>query len=142
MSTFRQALRTRDFTLTAELALDAQSNRESIIAQVTTLADFVDALQVPDNVTGEVHMSPLAAAAILREAGIDPVVHMNCRDRNRVALRADLLGAAALGVSSLLLMRGKEIPTESKPKIKQVYDWGGRKLIAAAAAISLRPPQS
>ena len=142
MGTFRQALRTRDFTLTAELALDAHSNRESIITQAAALADYVDALQVPDSITGEVHMAPLAAAAILREAGVDPVVHMNCRDRNRVALRADLLGAAALGVSSLLLMRGKEIPAEAKPNIKQVYDWGGRKLIAAAAAISFRPPQS
>lgn len=135
MGTFQQALRTQDFTLTAELALDARSNRESIAAQAANLARSVDAIQVPDSIASQVHLSPLAAAAILLQAGVDPVMHLHCRDRNRVALRGDLLGAAALGVSSLLLMRGKEIPADSRPKIKQVYDWGGRKLIAAAAAM-------
>ena len=135
MVTFHQALRTQDFTLTAELALDASSNRDSIATRAATLATCVDALQVPDSIAGQVHLSPLAVAAILLDAGIDPIMHMNCRDRNRVALRGDLLGAAALGVSSLLLMRGQEIPAESKPKIKQVYDWGARKLIAAAAGM-------
>jgi methylenetetrahydrofolate reductase (NADPH) len=57
-------------------------------------------------------------------------MHMNCRDRNRVALIADLLGAKALGVSSLLVMRGKQV--QAGVEVKQVYDWGAKKLIAAA----------
>ena len=135
MHTFRQALRTKDFTLTAELALDARSEAETIVSQAQALIGSVDAVQVPDSVEKQVHLSPLAAAAILLNAGIDPIVHMNCRDRNRVALRSDLLGAAALGVTSLLLMRGKEIPPGARPNVKQVYDWGSRKLIAAASAM-------
>lgn len=89
-------------------------------------------MQVTDNPGEHVHMSPLAASAILLNAGIDPVLHMNCRDRNRIALRSDLLGAAALGISSLLIMRGKKIPSETRPRVKSVYDWGARKLIAYA----------
>lgn len=134
MHTFRHALRTQDFTLTAELALDARADRAAIAAQAGRLAPVVDAVQVPESVDQEVHLSPLAAAAILLDAGIDPVVHMICRDRNRVALRADLLGAAALGVTSLLLMRGKEFP--ARARAKQVYDWGTRRLIAAASSMA------
>ena len=135
MHIFRQALRTQEFTLTAELALDAQSNGASLIAQAQAMAQHVDAIQVPDIPTDRVHMSVLAAAAILLNEGIDPVVHMNCRDRNRIALLSDLLGASALGVSSLLLMRGREIPESTRPRVKSVYDWGGRRLIEAASAL-------
>ena len=135
MHTFRQALRSQDFTLTAELTLDVGTDRASLIAQAQTMAARVDAIQVTDNPANQVHLSPLAAAALLLNVGIDPVLHMNCRNRNRIALRSDLLGAAALGVSSLLLMRGKEIPKDTRPRIKSVYDWGARKLITAASAM-------
>ncbi len=133
MQTFQNALRTKDFTLTAELALDAGATAESIRTQARGFEPYVDALQLPESVDQEVHIAPLAAAAILLDAGIDPVMHMICRDRNRVALRADLLGAAALGVTSLLLMRGKEFPKAAKKKVSEVYDWGTRKLIRAAS---------
>lgn len=130
LHTFKHALRTQDFTLTAELALNASTDRAGLLQQARALAPFVDALQVPESVEQEVHLAPLAAAAILIAEGIDPVVHMHCRDRNRIALLADLLGARALGVSSLLVMRGKEIATGVD--VRQVYDWGAKKLIAAA----------
>lgn len=132
MHTFRHALRTQDFTLTAEMALDVHSDRASIIAQARTLATQVDAIQVAENPGNQLHLSPLAAAAILLNSGIDPVVHMNGRDRNSLALRADLLGAAALGVSGLLLTRGREIPIGVRGSIKPVYEWGARRLIASA----------
>ena len=135
MHTFRHALRTQDFALTAELALDARADRRSIIAQARTLVEAVDAVQITDNPGAQQHLSSLAVAAILLNEGIDPVLHMNCRDRNRVALRSDLLGAVALGVSSLLPIRGKRFPADARPRVKQVYDWGARKLIAAASAM-------
>ncbi len=135
MQTFQNALRTKDFTLTAELALDAGATAESIRKQARGFEPYVDAVQLPESVDQEVHLAPLAAAAILLDAGIDPVMHMICRDRNRVALRADLLGAAALGVTSLLLMRGKEFPEAAKKRVTEVYDWGTRKLIRAASRI-------
>lgn len=135
MLTFRQALRNKDFVLTAELAPAADANRATIIAQAKTLATQVDAIQVVDSLPPQASLSPVAVAAMLIEAGIDPVLHLNCRDRNRLALRADVLGAAALGVSSLLLMRGKEIPADVRPKVKTVYDWGTMRLIRFAHSL-------
>ncbi|MGI9271325.1 MAG: methylenetetrahydrofolate reductase [Woeseiaceae bacterium] len=135
MQTFRHALRTQDFSLTAELALGPASTAASIVAQARVLADHVDAIQVADGSADHAHMSVVAAGAILVNAGIDPVLHFNCRDRNRLALRADVLGAAALGISGLLLMRGAELPTEARPQIKPVYDWGTHKLITFARSL-------
>jgi len=133
--TFRQALRNKDFVLTAEFAPGIDAQRATIIAQAKALAAQVDAIQVVDNPPPEASLSPLAVAAMLLEAGIDPVLHLNCRDRNRLALRADVLGAAALGVSSLLVMRGQEIPADSRPKVKTVYDWGTLRLIRFAHSL-------
>ena len=139
MQTFRQAIRTRDFTLSAELKLDARSTPGSIVDQGRTLATMVDAVQVTDNPIGRVHMSPLVAAGVLLRHEIDPVLHMNCRDRNRVALHSDLLGAAALGVTSLLIMRGQKYPKDLSPKVKGVFDWGVNRLIADARAMRSDP---
>lgn len=135
MKTFRSALRNNDFALTAELALSTRPARSDIVDQARTLSGLVDAVQVTDNPGAHLHVSPMAAAAILLAEGIDPVLQMSCRDRNRIALRSDLLGAAALGVSSVLVMRGRDYPEDARPRIKPVYDWGARKLIACARSI-------
>lgn len=135
LKTFRKALRSKDFTLTAQLALQASPARSEIVDQARLVSETVDAVQVTDNPGAHLHVSPLAAAAILLGEGIDPVLHMSCRDRNRIALRSDLFGAAALGVSSVLVVRGMEYPEDARPRIKPVYDWGARKLIACASSI-------
>ncbi len=139
LKTFQEAVRTQDFTLSAELKLDSRSTAASIIDEARVLTDMVDAIQITDNPGGRVHMSPLVAAGILLQQQIDPVLHMSCRDRNRIALRSDLLGAAQLGVTSLLLMRGKKFPRDFPAKAEPVYDWGARRLIAAARALQTDP---
>jgi methylenetetrahydrofolate reductase (NADPH) len=75
-------------------------------------------------------MSGMAAAALLLQQGMDPIVHMTCRDRNRIALQSDLIGAAALGVTSVLLMRGEHIPDSMKPKVRNVFDTRAKELMA------------
>lgn len=135
MLTFRQALRNKDFTLTAELALDGDADRVAIVEQAQMLASAVDAIQVVDSSPAFASLSPVAVGGILLDAGVDPVLHLNCRDRNRLALRADVLGAAAMGVSSLLLMRGDPIPADVRPKIKSVHDWGTLRLIRFAQSL-------
>ncbi|MGB5332145.1 MAG: methylenetetrahydrofolate reductase [Woeseiaceae bacterium] len=139
MKTFEEAMRNEDFSLSAELKLDSQSTAASIADQAGVLAPMVDAVQVTDNPGGRVHMSPLVAAGILLDHEIDPVLHLTCRDRNRIALHSDLLGAAALGVTSLLVMRGQKFPADFPSKPATVYDWGARKLIAAAHALQSDP---
>lgn len=142
MKTFREAVRTQDFTVSAELKLDSRSTATAIVDQARILTSMVDAVQITDNPGGHVHMSPLVAASIMLKHEIDPVLHITCRDRNRIALRSDLLGAAALGVSSLLLMRGQTFPANFPVKAATVYDWGARRLIAAAHAMRSDPETS
>jgi methylenetetrahydrofolate reductase (NADPH) len=130
----REAIGTSAFTLTAELTPCADAAR--LVEQARRLAGWVDAVQVTDNPGGRVHMSALVAAGLLRQAGIDPVLHMNCRDRNRVALYSDLIGAAGLGISSLLIMRGNEMPPRRRTStVNGVFDLGATQLIAAARAM-------
>jgi methylenetetrahydrofolate reductase (NADPH) len=129
----REAIRSSAFTVTAELTPCADAVR--LVQQARRLAGWVDAVQVTDNPAGRVHMSALVAAGLLRQAGIDPVLHMTCRDRNRVALYSDLIGAGSLGISSLLIMRGNELPGRSRGAVKGVFDLGATQLIAAARAL-------
>ncbi len=117
---FKDSLRTRDFVVTAHVNLAQAPDEESLNRQGEILGPVVDAVQLTD--TTQVHISGIAAAAMLIQQGIDPIVHMNCRDRNRIALKKDFLGAAALGVTSVLVMRGKKIPGSKKHGVRNVFD--------------------
>jgi len=120
--TFRDALKTKDFVVTANVNLGNAPTAEAVIQQGKILQPMVDAVQLTDNPGAQVHMAALAAAALLLQEGIDPIINMSCRDRNRIALQSDLIGAAALGVTSMLLMRGDRIPKNMQPKLKGVFD--------------------
>jgi methylenetetrahydrofolate reductase (NADPH) len=139
VKTFREAVRNSDFVLTAQLPLHPGTSVEDIRRHLALLQPLVDAVQVPDNLTTKPHMSPLVVASFALRAGIDPVVQLNCRDRNRIALQSDLMGAAALGVTSLLLSRGEKLPAEHKQRIKGVFDIGAQRLVATAQAIGSNP---
>jgi len=121
--------------LTAELSLDPRQNPDDMIEQARTFATAVDAVQIPDHRHARPHVSNIAAAALLLREGIDPVIQMNCRDRNRVALQSDILGAQALGANNLLLLRGTKFPKDHRPRSSSVFDVGAIDLIATAAAI-------
>lgn len=135
MKTFRQAVRTDDLVITAQLPLAPMTNADDIRSTVDVLRPFVDALQISDNVTTEPHMSPLAAASLVLACGMDAVVQFNCRDRNRIALQSDIMGAAAIGVTSLVLSRGEKFPASFKQKVKGVFDIGAKRLLATAQVI-------
>lgn len=139
MNTFQEAIRTRDFTLTAQLKLTHETDRESVLQQADVLGPVVDAIQVTDNPNGSVHMSPLVASGLLLQHGIDPIAQMTCRDRNRIALHSDLLGAQALGITSLLVQRGERLSKDYTPKTEQVFDIGSRRLIKTAMGLNGNP---
>jgi len=136
LKTFQEAIRTQDFTLTAQLQLTHETDRESVLQQADLLAQVVDAIQVTDNPGGSVHMSTLSASSLLVQKGIDPIAQMNCRDRNNIALQSDLLGFQALGITSLLIQRGDQLPKDYRPKSKQVFDIGSSGLISAALSLN------
>ncbi len=126
--TFKESLKTKDFVVTAHLNLAEAPDADSLLRQGEILRPAVDAIQLSDS--AQVHMSGVAAAALLIQNGIDPIVHMNCRDRNRIALQKDLIGAAVLGVTSVLVMRGKKIPESEKLEVRNVFDVPALELMA------------
>ena len=136
MITFREAVYSKDFTLTAECLLSPETNAEAISLQADVLRGSVDAVLLTDNQHGQVHMSVLAAAKLMLDNGIDPVIQLSCRNRNRIVLMSDLLGAKALGVSSLLLLRGDRVPDGFEPRPKAVFDVDAKELIATASAMN------
>ncbi len=118
--------------MTGQLRLYQDTSRDDVIGQAKRLASAVDAVSVTDCPYGVLHMSGLAVAALLMRHGIDPLLQFSARDRNRLALKSELLGAAALGVTSLLLQRGERLPGELQPEMTQVFDTGAKKFLAAA----------
>jgi methylenetetrahydrofolate reductase (NADPH) len=142
MRTFREALQDRDFVLTAELNLARDSDAAVVVEQANILSAHTDAIQVPDSPDARVQMTPLAVSNILIQNGIDPIAHLSCRDRNRVALECELLSLGATGVTSVLLLRGDKLPENHRPKIKEVFELGGKKLIEAARALADDPTVS
>ena len=132
MRTFRDAIRHDDLVVTTELPLDRETGASAVRDMVTVLAPFVDAVQIGDDRYGAGHMSALAAASITIASGLDAVISLSCRDRNRIALQADILGARALGVTSLVLSRGEKLQDRSAVRAKGVFEIGATNLIRMA----------
>lgn len=135
MTGFRQALQGDGVALSTELSLQRASDALTVAAQAALFRDRVDGVQVLDNPLAWVHMSPLAAASLLRGEGVDPVPMLTCRDRNRIGLLSDLLGLRALGVESVLLGRGRRVGRRHALHASTVFDMTGRELIAMAAEL-------
>lgn len=133
MKIFRDQLRNRDFVISAECFLKPESDAESIRYQAEMLREHVDGIVLTENQHGQTHMSAIAAARLFLDNDVDPIVQLGCRNRNRIALIADMLGANALGVSSLLLSRGHRVPETILPRPKAVRDLTAPELIATAA---------
>lgn len=135
MKNFRDQLRTRDFVVTATVPMTPATTATDVRDALALLKPHIDAVQVGDNHDVDGHMSPLAVAALARNAGVDTVIHLSCRDRNRLALQAELLGAAALGVTSLVLMRGDKLPGTTA-LARGVFQVDAKELIGLAMSIS------
>jgi len=136
LKTFKKAVRERDFAVIAQLFLRPETDALAIQLQADVLQDTVDGVLLTDNQYGQLHMSTIAAASVLLDHGVDPVIQLSSRNRNRIALMSDLLGAAALGVSSLLLVAGERAPDSFQPKPKPVMDLTATDLIRTASTMN------
>ena len=132
---FKKAFQTKDFVVTAELPLKPDSSRKTLLCDAQRLGDGIDGILLTDNQYGQPHMTPLAAANILQSGDYNPILQLSCRNRNRVALLGELLGARALGVDSLLLIRGGALPEGFQPRPMAVTDTDAKDLIASARMI-------
>ena len=131
MKYFKDALGTKDFVITSEIFLKPETDANSIKIQADVLRDYVDAILLTDNQSGQLHMSSLAAGVLLLDAKIDPIIQLSCRNRNRISLLGDLLGCAALGMTNLSLIRGDRVP-DIQPKPKAIMDITATGLIRMA----------
>jgi methylenetetrahydrofolate reductase (NADPH) len=119
------------FAVTAECGPPRGAEADVVRAKGKLLAGVVDAVNVTDNQTAMVRMSSIAACVILKEMGFDPIMQMVTRDRNRIALQSDILGAAALGINNILCLSGDHPHFGDHPQAKNVYDIDSIQLIQA-----------
>lgn len=122
MSVLEETLRRGDFAVTAEVGPPKGVNREAIEKKCDRLRGFVDAVNITDNQTAIVRLSSLAGCLIARDCGLEAVMQMVCRDKNRIALQSDFLGACALGVENFLCLTGDHQSMGNHPQSKNVFD--------------------
>ena len=131
-SALHKKLHSGGFVFTAETTPPDASNKEVLLEKIKSLKDVADAVNVTDSPGAKVHMSALTAAIILAQSGIDPILQLTVRDRNRLALQGDLVGASALGVHNVLCLSGDDPKGGDQPDTKPVHDINSLTLVATA----------
>ena len=128
-SQLKKVLHKGDFAVTAECGPPKGADPEVVRSKGKILKNHVDSVNVTDNQTGVVRLSSLAACALLKAEGLDPVLQMVVRDRNRIALQSDVLGASALGIRNILCLSGDHQCFGNQPQAKGVFDIDSVQLI-------------
>jgi methylenetetrahydrofolate reductase (NADPH) len=128
-SRLKKILSMGHFAVTAECGPPKGADPGVIRKKGEVLKGFADSVNVTDNQTGVVRLSSLASCVILREEGLDPVLQMVTRDRNRIALQSDVLGASALGIRNILCLSGDHQSLGNQPEAKGVFDLDSMQLI-------------
>ena len=130
--TFAERLRAGRFVMTAEVAPPVSCDAQDLLRKATPLRGLADAVNVTDGAGARAHMSALAAATILLGAGIEPILQITCRDKNRIALQSELMGAAALGIRNVLTLTGDDPKAGDQPGTKPVFDIDSKTLLETA----------
>ena len=131
-SRLEEALRSRRFVITTEIAPPVSFDPQDLLAKALPLKGLADAVNVTDGASARAHLSAPIAAALMVQHGIEPILQLTCRDRNRIALQADLMGAAATGVHNLLTLTGDDPKAGDQPETKAVFDIDSTTLTAMA----------
>lgn len=132
MSRLERVLRSGRFAVTAELDAPDSADPEDVYKNALVLASVCDAINATDGSGANCHMSSLACCALLTRAGYEPVLQISCRDRNRIGIQGDLLGAAALGVRNVLCLTGDDVTNGDQPEAKRVFDLDSIQLLRTA----------
>jgi len=128
----QEKLRAGRFVITAEVAPPVSVSRDDLLAKALPLKGLADAVNVTDGAGARPHLGSVTAAALLVQNGIEPILQLTCRDRNRIALQSDLMSAAASGVRNLLVLRGDDPSAGDQPDAKPVFDLDPRALLETA----------
>jgi len=128
-SNLEKILSAGKFAVTAELGPPKSADAEAVYKKADILKGYADAVNITDCQTAVVRMSSIAAGSMLVSRGLEPIVQMTCRDRNRIAIQSDILGASALGVKNLLCLTGDHQKFGNHPQSKNVFDLDSIQLI-------------
>jgi methylenetetrahydrofolate reductase (NADPH) len=131
-SRLERVLRSGRFAVTAELNAPDSANPEDVYKNALVLAEVCDAINATDGSGANCHMSSMGCCALLTRAGYEAVLQVSCRDRNRISIQGDLLGAAAMGVKNVLCLTGDDVTAGDQPQAKRVFDFDSLQLLRTA----------
>ncbi len=131
-SRLERVLRAGLFAVTAELNPPDSADPQAVYENALVLAEVTDAINATDAAGANCHMSSLGICALLKRAGYEAVFQVSCRDRNRIAIQGDLLGAAAMGVRNVLCLTGDDVSVGDQPGAKPVFDLDSIQLLRIA----------
>ncbi len=132
-SNLERVLRAGHFAVTAELGPPQSADAEVIRKKAALLKGYCDAVNITDNQTAIVRMSSIGAATLLLKEGLEPVIQMTCRDRNRLAMQSDILGAYAIGIRNILCLSGDHQTFGNHPESKNVFDMDSIQMVKMVA---------
>jgi len=135
MSRFSEKLKSKKFIITCELFPPKGTDLTNLLKKAEALKGMVDGVNVTDSQRAIMRISPLAVCHILKEKSLEPVFQLTCRDRNRIALQSDLLGASTLGIENILILSGDHPVIGDHPEAKPVYDLGPVQLLRTARTL-------
>src|SRR5688572_6264204 len=125
----------REFVITTELTPPKGIDLTDIFAKAALLKDWVDAINITESPRARMAVEPKSVARLLIERGLEPIVQFTARDRNRIAIQADLLGASLLGAGNFLFMKGDDPKNGDHPEAKGVFDLTTLEMLSAARSL-------
>lgn len=132
MSNLRTRIANKEFVITAEIVPPLSASADKLLEEAEMLGSKVHAINITDAAAGRTAISSFAATAILAANGFEPILQVTCRDRNRIALAGDLIGASAQGVHNVLVLRGDDPSGGDQPDAKPVFDVESTELMMLA----------
>src|ERR1700722_6769738 len=136
MSNLERKLPAREFVVTAELPVIDGGGHDEVLRQVEPMRAFVDAFNATDNPSAHAHCSPLAVAISMQRAAVEPIMQLTCRDRNRLALEGELVGAAMHGVENICCLTGDDVTAGDEHQARRVFDLDGPQLVALTQTLA------
>jgi len=136
VSRLSDAIAAGRFVVTAELLTVNSGGLAAVHNHLEPFEDYVDAVNATDNTAAHAHASPLAIAIALQQCGMEPIMQLVCRDRNRLALQAELVGASLHGIENVCCLTGDDVSAGDEPEARRVFDLDSPQLIATARSIA------
>jgi methylenetetrahydrofolate reductase (NADPH) len=135
-SKLERKLAAGEFVVTAELPTIDGGGHAEVHRQLEPMRPFVDAFNATDNPSAHAHVSSLGISLAMQQAGVEPIMQLSCRDRNRLALEADLMGASMHGITNVSCMTGDDVTAGDEPEARRVFDLDSPQLLAVVSGLN------